>query len=261
MSEKTKLWKDESIESGLILPDMEPYAPLAPAMLVVPGGGYGTVCHSTEGVPIAARFTQLGFRCFTLDYRVTPHTFPAPLQDAMRAVRFIRANAERFHIRPGMLAAVGFSAGGHLVASLGTISQDIDADDGDDLDGFSAVPDAVILSYPVITGGGFAHQNSVKRWSGKEAPTDDDIALFSLENHVSAATPPAFVWSTIEDELVPCENTLLFFDAMRKAGRPCDMHIFPHGRHGMQMGYGRRDIALWPEMARNFLTDTCGFAF
>lgn len=261
MAEKAKLWKDGSIGSGLILPEMEPNAPLAPAMLVVPGGGYHCVCHATEGVPIAERFTDLGFRCFTLDYRVAPHAFPEPLRDAMRAVQFIRANAGRFHVRPGMLAAVGFSAGGHLVASLGTIADGVDAGDGDDLDAFSAVPDAAILAYPVITGGKFAHLGSLKNWAGKEAPGEEDIALFSLENHVSASTPPAFVWSTIEDQLVPCENTLLFFDAMRKAGRPCDMHIFPHGHHGMQMGYGRRDIALWPEMARNFLTDTCGFAF
>ncbi len=263
MQSSIGLWRDDSLGATLALPEMAPYAPYAPAMLVIPGGGYHFVCNSTEGIPVAERFTQLGFRCFTLKYRVAPAgIFPAPLQDAIRAVRYIRANAERFRIRPDMLAAVGFSAGGHLAASLGTIADQVDASDGPDdpLAGIDGVPNALLLAYPVITGGEFAHRGSVDNWTG--APTaGKDNDLFSLERHVSAATPPAFVWSTVEDGLVPCENALLFFNAMRKAGRPCDLHIFPHGGHGMQFGYGRRDIALWPEMARNFLTDTCGFTF
>lgn len=260
MAETIKLWRDELIEATLILPEMQPFAPLAPAMLVVPGGGYGGVCMQTEGHPIAERFTQLGFRTFILTYRVAPNPFPAPLQDAMRAVRYIRANAAKFRIKPDMVAAVGFSAGGHLVASLATITDHVNADDGDELDAFSAIPNAVVLSYPVITAGPLGHEGSVKNWSGHE-PTEEDRELFSLEKHITDATPPAFVWATIEDKLVPCENTILFFQAMKAAGRPCDMHIFPHGHHGMQLGYGRRDIALWPEMVKNFTTDTCGFSF
>lgn len=260
MAEIIKLWRDESIEATLTLPEMEPFAPFAPAMLVVPGGGYGGVCMSSEGTPIAKGFTDLGFRCFILTYRVAPHPFPAPLQDAMRAMRYIRANAQRFRIKPDMVAAVGFSAGGHLVGSLGTITSHVNADDGDELDAFDPVPNALALSYPVITAGPFCHEGSVKNWSGHE-PTKEDRNLFSLEKQISDATPPTFIWSTIEDKLVPCENTILFFQAMKTAGRPCDMHIFPHGYHGMQFGHGRRDIALWPQMVKNFTTDTCGFSF
>lgn len=260
MAETIKLWRDESIEATLTLPEMETFAPIAPAMLVVPGGGYGGVCMSSEGTPIAKGFTDLGFRCFILTYRVAPHSFPAPLQDAMRAMRYIRANAKKFRIKPDMVAAVGFSAGGHLVGSLGTITSHVNADDGDELDAYDPVPNALVLSYPVITAGPFCHEGSVKNWSGHE-PTEEDRSLFSLEKQISDATPPAFIWSTIEDKLVPCENTLLFFQAMKAAGRPCDMHIFPHGHHGMQFGHGRRDIALWPKMVKSFTTDTCGFSF
>lgn len=260
MAEIVNLWRDASIGATLGLPDIQPYAPKAPAMLVIPGGGYGCVCMDSEGIPIARRFTELGFRCFTLTYRVAPHHFPAPLQDAVRAMKYIRGNAGKFHIDPRMIAVVGFSAGGHLAASLGTIWDTVDASDGDEFDAVDPVPNAMALSYPVITGGEKAHRGSVDNWSGHKA-TAEDISSFSLEKHVSEKTPPTFLWSTIEDTLVPCENSLLFFDAMRKAGRPCDLHIFPHGPHGMQLGYGRRDIALWPEMVKNFTTDTCGFAF
>lgn len=260
MAEIINLWRDESVGATLTLPDMAPYAPVAPAMLVIPGGGYGCVCMASEGTPIAARFTELGYRCFILTYRVKPYAYPAPLQDAVRAMKYIRGNAAKFRVNPAMVAAVGFSAGGHLAASLGTLWDTVDASDGDALDAIDPVPNAIALAYPVITGGEKAHRGSVLNWVGHE-PSAEDIALFSLEKHVTEKTPPTFLWSTIEDNLVPCENALLFFEAMRTAKRPCDLHIFPHGHHGMQMGYGRRDIALWPEMARNFTTDTCGFAF
>lgn len=260
MPNKIKLWPDGKDEATLDLPSFLPYAPVAPAMIVIPGGGYGCVCTDTEGGPIAKRFEELGMRCFILNYRVAPSPPRAALEDAARAVKYVRANSERFRINPNMIAVCGFSAGGHLAASLGTISSSVCAKCGDGLDDASPVPNAMVLSYPVITGMEFCHFGSLKNWSSRE-PSDEDRDLFSLEKHVTKDTPPAFAWCTAEDAVVPCENTLLFFDAMRKASRPCEIHVFPHGGHGMQLGYGKRDIALWPEMAKRFLLETCGFTF
>lgn len=261
MAQTINLWNDETIDATLTLPDMEVFAPYAPALLVIPGGGYGFVCMESEGVPIAKRFTELGFRCFVLKYRVAPNAYPLPLLDAMRAMKYIRFNAEKFRIKADMVAAVGFSAGGHLAASLGTITESVSINNGDKLDEISPIPNALFLSYPVITAFEQCHLGSVKNWAGKDIPTEEDKQLFSLEKNVTEKTPPAFLWSTIEDTLVPYQNSLLFFEAMRAKGRPAEIHIFPHGHHGMQLGYGRRDIALWPEMARRFVLDSCDFTF
>ena len=117
-----KLWRDPSVESALTLWN-PPGAAARPAMLVVPGGGYGCVCVETEGGPIAQRFAELGFQTFYLQYRVAPHRFPAPQQDLLRAIRLIRANAAAWGVRKNEIAVCGFSAGGHLGASAGTIGR------------------------------------------------------------------------------------------------------------------------------------------
>lgn len=249
-----KLWRDPAIESALTLWNA-PGAAARPAMLVVPGGGYGNVCVETEGIPIAQRFAELGFQAFYLQYRVKPHRFPAPQQDILRAIRLIRANAAAWGVRKNEVAVCGFSAGGHLCASAGTIWREIDADDGDDADRESGRPDAMILSYPVIALQDESFQNLLGDRYGELKER------LYLQNRVTDETPPAFLWHTFEDTLCPPENSMLFAAALRERHIPVELHLFPKGPHGMTLGCGRCDIAGWPRMAKNFLYGTCGFRF
>ncbi len=254
--ETIRLWKDGTEES-LLFRALNGGEETLPAMLVIPGGGYGCVCHDWEGTPIAARFAELGFRTFILRYRVSPHRFPEPQLDALRAMKLIRGNAAAWKIFPDNIAAVGFSAGGHLAGSLGTIARSIAADDGDAFDAVDPVPNALVLSYAVITGGDKAHRGSVDNLMGES--TEATIAQFSLERHVDAGTPPTYIWATQEDQLVPVENSILYSLAMKEAGRPCELHLFPHGAHGIQLGAKREDIPAWPGEAARFLRESCGF--
>ena len=254
--ETIRLWKNGTDET-LLFRALVGGDAVKPAMLVIPGGGYGCVCHDWEGTPIAARFEELGFRTFILRYRVAPHRFPEPQRDALRAMKLIRGNAEAWKIIPGNIAAAGFSAGGHLAGSLGTIARGIEADDGDAFDAADPVPDALILAYAVVTGGEKAHRGSVDNLMGDSSA--EHVEAFSLERHVDEKTPPTYIWATQDDKLVPVENSILYSLAMHRAGRLCELHLFSHGAHGVQLGAGREDIPEWPREAARFLRESCGF--
>ena len=251
------LWKDSDIESNLTVCEFPENDFVRPAILVVPGGGYGGVCRSTEGDPIAARFAGLGFRTFILHYRVAPNRFPVPQQDILRAIRMIRYNAEAWRILPDQVAVCGFSAGGHLCASSGIIPDDVENYSDDAIDKMPARPDAMLLAYPVITSGKYAHKGSFMNLLGKDYTKRK--REFSLEKRVTKESAPAFIWHTVEDQAVPVENSYLLSEAMRKNGVVHELHVFPCGPHGMQLGYGRADIAQWPEQAAAFLYGTLGF--
>ena len=255
--ETIRLWKDGGDES-LLFRALGGDDEARPAMLVIPGGGYGVVCHDWEGTPIAERFAQYGFRTFILRYRVSPHRFPEPQQDALRAMKLIRGNAKAWGVIPGNVAAIGFSAGAHLAGTLGTIARGIDASCGDEFDAVDAIPNALVLSYAVITGGPKAHRGSVDLLMGDSSP--EHVETFSLEKHIDGLTPPTYIWATFEDNLVPAENSLLYAEAMRAAGRPCELHIFPHGAHGVQFGKDFPDIPSWPDEAVRFMKHSCAFA-
>ncbi len=261
--ETVRLWSDPAAESELVVyRDVQDEAvPVPkPAMIVIPGGGYRTVCEETEGEPIALRFREYGFRVFVLHYRVSPHRFPAPLDDAVRAVRMVRGRAVEWGVIPGNVAVCGFSAGGHLAAAAGTIYRHSKAVNGDAFDAEDPRPDASVLCYPVITGGEFRHEGSLMCMMGPQAGAAE-CELFSLEKHVGEDTPPAYVWAVSGDKTVPVENSIMFVNAMRAADRACSLHIFPGGWHGMQLGSGRADISLWPDEAVLFLREICGFMF
>ena len=130
---------------------------LHPAVLVIPGGGYGCVCSSTEGFPIAEKFNQLGYHAFVLDYRTAPERFPAPQLDAMRAMKMIRANAGCWNVIPDQVASCGFSAGAHLAGSLGILCDDLNASGGDAADDFPHRPDCMILCYGVLVFADWSH--------------------------------------------------------------------------------------------------------
>ena len=206
-----------------------------PAMLVVPGGAYRYVSPS-EGDVVARRFYEKNYNVFVLAYTVNYFDEPLrmqPLNDISRAVRIIRTHAEKLHIDPKKLAVCGFSAGGHLCASLCVHYKDI-SDPRPEFAGVSNRPDAAVLSYPVITSGEYANRESFLALLGKDA-TEEDLEYMSLEKQVTEDTPPCFLWQTATDASVPVENSYLFAGACRKAGVPYAHHVFSDGVHGMSV--------------------------
>ena len=226
--------------------------------MVFPGGGYS--CRAPhEGEPIALKFNELGFHAFVVQYRVAPYRFPAPQRDAFRAIRLIRSRAQEWGVNPNQIATLGFSAGGHLCASTGTLYREIDADAGDEVDNFPCRPDAIIPCYPVINlTDGIAHRGSGENLLGDKINTPE-AAKLDLDKRVSPDDPPAFLWHTADDGAVNVENSIRFAQAMWKAGVTCALHVFPHAPHGVGLGLDYPDIAVWPELAAKFLTVNCKF--
>jgi len=244
-----KLWPDPEIQSTLT-----PYLLEGehPAILVIPGGGYGCVCMETEGEPVARCFNRIGYHAFVLNYRVWPHLFPAAEQDAIRALRTIRANAEKWGVIPNQVAVCGFSAGAHLAGAVGTIWKHVPDVLHDAVDAENGVPDGMILSYGVLCFEPWSHEWSCKNHIGLDQPADL-MRLCSLEKQVDAQTVPAFIWHTISDQMVAYRNSVEFAKSMAEHGRPFELHLFPYGMHGMLLGLGTDDVGQWPEMASNFL--------
>lgn len=203
------------------------------AVIVCPGGGYRFL-SDREAEPIALQFLAAGFATFVLRYGVKENAKDyRPLKAAALAIRYVRENAAKYNVDPNYVFICGFSAGGHLAASSGVLWENPALDEV--LEGAPrdiARPTGMILSYPVITAGPLAHQGSVNNLCGKVGPTDEERYPFSLEKHVSATTPPAFLWHTFNDEIVPVQNSLMMASAMREAGVPFEMHIWPAGPHG-----------------------------
>lgn len=251
MSETLKLWPEAWGRTSSLTPYLLPGDEPRGAILVIPGGGYGCVCEQTEGRPIARRFNELGYHAFVLNYRVAPERFPAALQDAMRAVRLIRFHAQAWGVLPERIAACGFSAGGHLAGSLGVLQDHVQADAGDELDDVDAHIDGMILSYAVVSMvEPWCHGGSAANVTGGDEKLRQ---LCSLERQDLRHAPPAFVWATATDQLVNYRNSVAFAEAMCRAGRPCELRLFPYGAHGMLLGLETRDVGSWTEGARNFL--------
>ncbi len=196
-----------------------------PAMLVIPGGGY-EYCSDREQEPVALRFLHEGYSAFVLRYTVKT-AYPVPLVEAAMAMCFIRENAQKYSVDPAHVAALGFSAGGHLAGMLATLYGD---EHIKQLLGERLVrPDAVLLTYPVVSGGEFGEEGTMRRISGGDPALRKAL---SLETRVTKNCPPAFLWHTTEDDCVPVESSLLYAAACRKAGVPFELHLFEKGRHG-----------------------------
>ena len=213
-----------------------------PAMLVVPGGAY-FLTSPTEAQNVAMRFFEAGFQAFTVIYSTATgrlfdeETTPLgtqPLRDLSRAVQAVRHHAGAWCVRPDRVAVCGFSAGGHLAGSLATRHPEVDPADAA-FPGVPNRPDAVVLSYPVITTDPAVwHEGSFHALLGRDASTEA-LAAASLETRVGPHAPPMFVWHTMTDELVPVENSLRFAAACRAQGVPCELHVFREGRHGLSL--------------------------
>lgn len=203
-----------------------------PTVLILPGGGYEITSHR-EAEPIATQFNAMGFNAFVLYYSCAPYVFPQSLKDATRAMCVIRDNANEWNVDTDRIFVIGFSAGGHLAASLGTMWHMPFLNEIEGMEYGKNKPNAMILSYPVIVYNEFAHFGSFENLLGEG--NDKKPEDLSLENLVSDKTPPAFIWHTYEDNCVPLENSLAMGNSMRKHNIPFEMHIFTKGEHGLSL--------------------------
>jgi len=217
-------------------------------VVVCPGGGYHNLAMDHEGQQIAAWLNHLGISAFVLKYRLGPrYHFPIELWDAQRAIRYVRAHAAEFGIRPNRIGIWGFSAGGHLASTTGTHFDLGDRDAADPLNRPSSRPDFMILAYPVITmEAPYVHLGSRDNLLG-EKPNPALVFSLSNQTQVTSETPPAFLFHTSDDDVVPVQNSVEFYLALRKAGVPAEMHIYLHGRHGVGLAQNDPELRTWPD--------------
>jgi acetyl esterase/lipase len=249
--------KDGGI-SHVHVPTLTHYAPEpgkanGTAIIVCPGGGYVHLSMRREGIAIAAWLRDLGVNVFVLKYRLADYGQPAPLQDVVRALRLVRSRASDLGVAPDRIGVMGFSAGGHLSASAGTLWDLPAARTGAALDAVSGRPDFIMPIYPVITmRDPFVHAGSRRALLG-QGPAPESLAQWSLEEHVTAATPPTFLVHTQDDKSVPVENSLAFYGALRRAGVPAELHVYEKSPHGMALERGVGTAAEWPHHAEAWL--------
>lgn len=231
-----------------------------PLIMICPGGGYEHL-SPREGEVIALKMLDLGYNAVILRYSLMPDVYPSQLLEAAYTMHFIREHAAEWDVNPEKIIAAGFSAGGHVAASLGTMWND------ELLDTFlkeelkcsheDVKPNGMLLGYPVITSGEKAHRPSFERLLGEEQ-YDEVVSQVSLETRVNIDTPKTFMWHTFADGSVPLENSLLFANALRKADVPFEYHVFPKGGHGLGLGtketatkngeHIQLEVSVWPEL-------------
>ncbi|MFM1878262.1 MAG: hypothetical protein RLZZ241_1128 [Bacteroidota bacterium] len=242
-------------------PELEIYVPTpvnatGVGVVVCPGGGYYGLAYEKEGVDIAKWLNAQGIAAFVLKYRIPdlaqdPKSTYYPAQDALKAIRLVRASAEAWHIDPNKIGIMGFSAGGHLAATASTHYNDtkLYAEDSDPV---SSRPDFVILGYPVITfNDPLAHKGSRTNLIG-ENPPDELVTYFSNELQVTSDTPPTFLVHSADDKTVHVRNSILFYEALLDKGVPAALHLYPKGGHGfglaIKQGHEKSwldQLALW----------------
>lgn len=226
----------------------------AGAVVVLPGGGY-CMRAAHEGEPVARWLNTLGIASFVVDYRVSPYRHPVPLGDAQRALRWVRANARQYNVDPQRIGILGFSAGGHLAGSAGTIFDDGKSDAADPVERESCRPDCLILCYAVLTFGEHRHHGSMTNLLGGE--WNEDLRQYlSLENRVTDRTPPTFLWHTADDNAVPVMNSLLFAEALGRCKVPFALHVFPHGTHGVGLAQDNPTLSAWTGLCARWLANS-----
>jgi acetyl esterase/lipase len=250
----------KSVQLTLYLPDMlERPAGARPRPLVVlcPGGGY-TFVSPREGEPVALRFLAADIAVAELDYSVAPARFPTALFELAATVRFAREHAAELAIDPNRIIVSGFSAGGHLAASLcvywnqAFLAQGLAHNDAERAEARLASlyrPDGAVLCYPVISGAkGVGHEGSIESLYGKDFGEAERQA-FSLEQQVGPHCPPAFLWHTAADKSVPPENSLRYAMALSASHVPFELHVYPTGSHGLSLATEAVGVEETPALA------------
>ena len=208
------------------------YIPVRPTVIICPGGGYARLCER-EAEPIAMKYLSRGFNACVIYYATYPNEFPTAMLETLCAIKYLRENAAELCVDKDRIYVCGFSAGGHLAASVGTLWHCKESEKyfGNTED---VKPNGLILCYPVITGGEYAHRGSFDNLLGEGRKNDKQwIDYLSLENRVDEKTPRTFLWHTNGDNSVPCENSLMFMLSLRKHSVASELHIYEKGVHGL----------------------------
>ena len=233
-------------------------SPAKTAVLICPGGGYSHLAWDKEGVKPARFFNDNGLDVFILHYRLNNlkeegHRYPAQYNDVTTAIRMIRSKAAEWHIDPQKTGVMGFSAGGHLASTAATILQEGDPAATNPLSRIATRPSFAILIYPVITMDTmFAHRGSRERLLGK-TPDEASVNALSTEKRVTAATPPVFLIHADDDKSVPPQNSILFYQALKKYKVPASLFIYDHGGHGFGMAAADPLLNQWPKLCVQWL--------
>jgi acetyl esterase/lipase len=226
------------------------------AVVVLPGGAYAHLAANLEGRQVADWFTSRGFRAFILSYRLSSNGYllPVPLFDARRAIQTVRARALDYHIDPSRIVVIGFSAGGHLAALSATQFVPGTPDAEDPIDRASSRPDYLVLGYPWIgaISSDTSHLSYCKLFNVMDR-CETLRAAYSPDLFVTKETPPTFWYHSFDDQTVPVEQGLRFYEALVKAGVPAEAHIFAKGPHGTGLGKGDASLDQWPELLETWL--------
>lgn len=224
------------------------------AVVVSPGGGYTHLAYDKEGTRIAEWLNLRGITAFVLTYRLAPrYHYPAPILDGYRSVRWVRSHAGQYNVNPDRIGMWGFSAGGHLVGIVGTHFDSGDPQAADPIDRVSDRPDFVISSYGGLTlQSGVAKPTAMGSLLGENAPQKLKDEM-SPDLHVTAKTPPYFLYATTTDQSVPVLSSVVFYTALVRAGVPAEMHIFQEGPHGTGLAQSYPALSVWPDLLENWL--------
>lgn len=253
--------------SNVSVPTLTPYLPAkdkatGAAVMICPGGGYSILAAEHEGSEVAKWFTDQGIAAFVLKYRlpneaIMTNQHEVPLIDAMQGIRMIRRDAAQYGIDPNRIGVMGFSAGGHLAATLATHwhqPEPASVAQAKGLQSISAQPNFAILMYPVITFGEKAHTGSRDKLLGKLNTDAEKLAYYSNEQQVTKQTPPTLLVHAMDDKGVPVENSINFYLACLKNGVPAEMHLYPTGGHGFGLRTANKgSVDNWPEAAKGWL--------
>lgn len=229
------------------------------AVLICPGGGYERLSHVYNGFNLARWYNSIGVSAFVLIYRL-PHQVDlkerqlAPLQDAQRALRYIRANGKRWYVKEDRIGVMGTSAGGHLASTLGTYTGDVSGI-GDSLDNVSARPDFMVLLSPVISMGRLTHPGSRRNFLGPDT-SRQFVEKWSNELQVTATTPPTFIVHALNDSTVKVQNSLMFYNALVEKRVNASLHVFPQGGHGIRVDDNPGSTDLWLPLLELWLKET-----
>lgn len=226
------------------------------AVVIFPGGAYSILSGNLEGGQVAQWFTARGFHAFVVSYRLSSHGYllPVPLLDARRALQTVRARAQDYRIDPHRIVLIGFSAGGHLAALAATQFVPGNPDADDPIDRVSSRPDYLVLGYPWI--GAISSDTSHLSYCQLFKVMDRCEALraaYSPDLFVTKETPPTFWYHTFDDETVPLEQGMRFYQALMKASVPAEAHIFAKGPHGTGLGKGDASLDQWPALLETWL--------
>ncbi len=244
----------EAVDTPTLTAYLPASNPTKTAVVIAPGGGYLNLATKKEGTDFALWLNARGVAAFVLKYRLGPkYHNPVELWDAQRAVRTVRAHAAEYGVATDHIGMWGFSAGGHLTATAGTQFDAGKPDAADPIDRQSSRPDFLVLAYPVITlEPPYAHTGSRKYLLGEDA-TPELAASLSAQNRVTKETPTAFLYATYDDQTVPVMNSVMFYEAMVKAGVPAEMHLYKHGPHGTGLAAGFPQLKGWPDLVAKWM--------